>query len=179
MPISPSNLPTGPVLGRRALLAGACGVCVGLVAGCGGGDSDTPATGAGTGTTSGGSSPSTGAGTAPSASASGSASASTGGGTAQGLVALADVPVGGAVAATAADGSTVLVAQPAAGQVVAFSAVCPHQGATVEVVGGNQLYCPRHGSAFNVTDGAVLQGPAESGLSPVSVRVEGDQVVAG
>ncbi|NHC16425.1 Rieske (2Fe-2S) protein [Motilibacter sp. E257] len=160
------------------MLAGACGVCVGLVAGCGGGDSDTAGGTSGTGTTSGtgGSSPSA-AGSAP-GSPSASASASSGG-AATGLVALADVPVGGAVAATAADGSPLLVAQPTAGDVVAFSAVCPHQGATVEVVGGNQLYCPRHGSAFNVSDGAVVQGPAEQGLRAVAVRVEGDQVVAG
>ena len=175
MPISPSNTFTGPVMGRRALLATACGVCVGLVAGCGGGDSDTSASAAGTGTN--GATPTSPAPSAQPTAAS-SPSAATGGAS-QGLVALSEVPVGGAVTATAADGSQVLVAQPTAGNVVAFSAACPHQGATVEVVGGSQLVCARQGSAFAVTDGAVLQGPAEQGLAAVPVRVDGDQVVAG
>lgn len=94
------------------------------------------------------------------------------------LVALADVPVGGAVQVTTADGAKIVVAQPEAGRVVAFSAVCTHQGCTV-MPDGERLLCPCHGSVFESFTGAVLNGPAREPLPEVPVRVEGDGVVEG
>lgn len=92
------------------------------------------------------------------------------------LVALADVPVGGAVAATSASGADVIVAQPSAGEVVAFSAVCTHAGCIVEVA-ASSLPCPCHGSVFDPLTGDVVTGPATRPLEPFAVAVEGDQVV--
>ncbi len=92
------------------------------------------------------------------------------------LVALADVPVGGAVAAVTASGSKIVVSQPVAGTVVAFSAVCPHAGCTV-AGDGKQLVCPCHGSLFDAATGAVLRGPAEQPLPAVAVAVKDGEVV--
>jgi Rieske Fe-S protein len=72
----------------------------------------------------------------------------------------------------------VLLAQPTAGEVVAFSAICTHQKCVVAAA-GERFECPCHGSAFDAATGDVLNGPALEPLSPVAVTVEGDRVVAG
>lgn len=92
------------------------------------------------------------------------------------LTALADVPVGGAVLVTSASGLRVLVAQPVEGEVVAYSAVCTHQGCTV-APDGAELVCPCHGSVFDLTSGEALEGPATEPLASFPVRVEGEDVV--
>jgi len=92
------------------------------------------------------------------------------------LVALADVPVGGSVAVTTAAGDRIVVAQPTAGQVVAFSAICTHMRCTV-APDGELLRCPCHGSVFEAATGAVVDGPATEPLRAHPVRVEGDGVV--
>jgi len=88
------------------------------------------------------------------------------------------VPVGGAVAATDANGKPIIVAQPTAGKAVAFSAICTHQGCPVKVA-GVELHCPCHGSKFNALTGAVLGGPAAQPLPEVTVAVANGKVVAG
>ena len=93
------------------------------------------------------------------------------------ITALADVPVGGAVAVKIA-GKDAVVAQPQAGTVVAFDARCPHQGCAVEVE-QDQYVCPCHGSKFEGGTGAVLNGPATKDLTPIAVQVSGSDVVAG
>lgn len=93
------------------------------------------------------------------------------------VVALADVPVGGAVSAQVA-GADVLVTQPVEGEVHVFSAVCTHQGCTV-VPGDGVLECPCHRSVFALTDAAVQSGPAPEPLGEVPVEIsDGDVVVA-
>lgn len=94
---------------------------------------------------------------------------------ATGLVALADVPVGGAVLVAGSAGD-VIVAQPEEGAAVAFSAVCTHQGCTVEVDGA-ELVCPCHGSVFEAVTGEYVSGPAPRGLDEVPVEVRDGQVV--
>ena len=55
-----------------------------------------------------------------------------------------------------------------AGVVHARSAICPHLGCVVAWNGGEKTWdCPCHGSRFDV-DGAVLHGPAISGLAEAS-----------
>ena len=91
-----------------------------------------------------------------------------------------DVPVGGAAIVDAGDeGGSVVVAQPTAGEFVAFSAACTHQGAKVKLVGETSLRCPLHGSQFDATTGAVTNPPAERPLDEVAIRAEGDQLVIG
>lgn len=99
-------------------------------------------------------------------------SSSGGGSTAE--VSLASIPVGGAVSATLA-GKPIVVSQPSAGQVVAFSAVCTHQGCTVAPQ-GKEFDCPCHGSKFDATTGDVLNGPARDPLPKLKATVSGDSV---
>lgn len=147
---------------RRHVLAGAAGAAAGacLLAACGASgdpepaDAETADPGAGDG---GGDDP----------------DGAPGGGA---LTALADVPVGGAVLVTSASGLRVLVAQPAEGEVVGYSAVCTHQGCTV-APDGAELVCPCHGSVFDLASGEALEGPATEALAPFAVRVEGGDVL--
>jgi Rieske Fe-S protein len=49
------------------------------------------------------------------------------------------------------------------GAVIVVSAICTHEGCTVQGSGG-ALSCPCHGSGFNAVTGAVTRGPADSPL---------------
>jgi menaquinol-cytochrome c reductase iron-sulfur subunit len=61
--------------------------------------------------------------------------------------------------------------------VVAFSAVCPHLGCSVDRASGRDGFaCPCHASAFT-TDGARQSGPSPRDLDELSTRIE-DGVVA-
>ncbi|MDO8144688.1 MULTISPECIES: ubiquinol-cytochrome c reductase iron-sulfur subunit [Isoptericola] len=110
-------------------------------------------------------------GTDPGASADDAASSGAG----EAVVALADVPVGGAVSAEVG-GVPVLVTQPAEGEVHVFSAVCTHQGCTV-TPGDGVLECPCHRSVFALDDAAVQSGPAPEPLAEIAVEVSGGDVV--
>ncbi|MDR3032411.1 MAG: Rieske (2Fe-2S) protein, partial [Kitasatospora sp.] len=93
------------------------------------------------------------------------------------LLSLAEVPVGQAKAAKTPDGQDVLVAQPEAGKAVCFSAVCTHQGCTVNAPQNGRASCPCHGSVFNALTGAVEQGPASQPLPSVAVKVQNGEIV--
>lgn len=144
-----------PLVTRRTLLAaGAATAGVAVVAGCGsGGSSAEPTTSS----------------SSPTADQTAPASATP-------LIAVADVPVGGAASATDADGNPVIVSQPTAGQIVAFSAICTHRGCTV-APDGAQLRCPCHGSVYDAFTGEVIHDPAPSPLPEVAVVVKKGEVV--
>jgi Rieske Fe-S protein len=93
-----------------------------------------------------------------------------------GSIALADIPVGGGV--VIAD-PPVVVTQPAAGEVKAFTSICPHQGCKVSNVTNNEIFCACHGSKFSALDGSVIQGPAVEGLAAAAVSVDGTTVSFG
>jgi nitrite reductase/ring-hydroxylating ferredoxin subunit len=101
-------------------------------------------------------------------------SGGSGGGNGPAKVALSSIPVGGAVSATL-DGKPIVISQPSAGTVVAFSAVCTHQGCTVAPQ-GKEFDCPCHGSRFDGTTGDVLEGPARDPLPKRKAAVSGDSV---
>ncbi|OJX81581.1 MULTISPECIES: ubiquinol-cytochrome c reductase iron-sulfur subunit [unclassified Leifsonia] len=103
----------------------------------------------------------------------GSGSGSSGGG-GKTTVALSSIPVGGAVSASIGS-APIVVSQPTAGKVVAFSAVCTHQGCTVAPQ-GKEFDCPCHGSRFDGTTGDVLNGPARDPLPKLTATVSGDTV---
>lgn len=108
---------------------------------------------------------------------SGSGSSGSGGGSGTGgttTVALSSIPVGGAVSASIGS-APVVVSQPSAGTVVAFSAVCTHQGCTVAPQ-GKEFDCPCHGSTFDAATGAVINGPARDPLPKLTATVSGDTV---
>jgi cytochrome b6-f complex iron-sulfur subunit len=91
------------------------------------------------------------------------------------LAKVASIPVGNAVSATL-DGKPILISQPTAGTIVAFTAICTHQGCTVAPA-GKEFQCPCHGSVYNAATGAVIMGPAPLPLAAIKVKVEGGDVL--
>jgi Rieske Fe-S protein len=89
------------------------------------------------------------------------------------LAQLADIPVGGGK--VFAD-QKVVVTQPTAGTVKAFSATCTHAGCTVSEVLDGTINCTCHGSKFRVADGSVAGGPAGRPLPPVAIAVQGTAI---
>lgn len=147
---------------RHVLAVGGLGVAgVVVLAACGDGSN---------GTNDGSGAGAAGAGSTSTAVSSGSAGAAS-------IIALADVPVGGAASAKGSDGKPVLVAQPTAGTVVAFSAICTHRGCTVAPAPNGELKCPCHGSVYKASDGSNVSGPAPRPLAKVEVKVVDGQVV--
>jgi Rieske Fe-S protein len=91
------------------------------------------------------------------------------------LAAVDDIPVGGAlVVQDGPGGRPVVLARPRGDEVVAFSAVCTHQGCTVRAEQA-AIRCPCHGSTYDLT-GDNTGGPAPSPLPPVRVTVADGQV---
>ena len=81
------------------------------------------------------------------------------------------VPVGGAAFFNdPSTGDPSLVVRPQPGTFLAFDAVCPHAGCTVQYDGTNKVFiCPCHGSEFNAHTGAVEVGPAATGLTQLRI----------
>ncbi|WP_081982677.1 Rieske (2Fe-2S) protein [Streptacidiphilus albus] len=71
----------------------------------------------------------------------------------------------------------VVVTQPTAGVFKAFSAICTHQGCLVDGVSSGVIQCPCHGSEFNITTGAVVQGPAPTPLPEKTLTVSDGKIV--
>ncbi len=141
------------VTSRRGVMCGLAGIgAAGALAACGTAESPS-----GSDATSGGTDSSTGG--------------STESGAATGIAATTDVPEGGGIVVE----ETVIV-QPSADEFVAFSAVCPHQGAIVAApdADGN-IICPRHQSTWTI-EGELEEGPAEVNLSEVAITVEDGQI---
>ena len=86
-----------------------------------------------------------------------------------------DVPPGGGK--VVAMGSKPAVVVNTDSGVKAYSAICTHLGC---VVAWNDLQaaivCPCHGGTFNPTNGAVVSGPPPTGLPPLTVSIEGNQI---
>ncbi|HEY6952894.1 MAG TPA: Rieske (2Fe-2S) protein [Bacteroidota bacterium] len=67
----------------------------------------------------------------------------------------------------------VIVARTMNGAYVAVSEYCTHAGGTVVFnTGGNDFYCPVHGSVFSTT-GSVVSGPAPSALVRYNTSLSG------
>ena len=149
---------------RRAVMGGflGMGVAVPLLAACG---SDDPVD------DSAGSEPGTGGGEA----GSNDGGSNNGGGTTSsgGIAKKSEVPVGGGKIIKA---EKVVVTQPTEGQFKAFSAVCTHQGCLVAEIKGQEINCTCHGSKFSITDGSVVDGPADKPLEALKVTVTGEDL---
>lgn len=63
------------------------------------------------------------------------------------------------------------------GSLTAFSAVCTHQGCTVDYQGG-QIVCPCHGGVYNARSGAVEGGPPPSALPARRIMEQGGLIYA-
>jgi Rieske Fe-S protein len=91
-----------------------------------------------------------------------------------------EVPVGGGL--IVAD-QELVITQPSEGQFAGFSAICTHQGCTVDAVADGTINCPCHGSRFSIVDGSVVRaastlpgGATQDPLPQVALVVEGDTI---
>ncbi len=89
------------------------------------------------------------------------------------LVSVDQLPEGGGLVLSA-DG--VVVTRNDHGDVHAFSAMCTHQGCTVGGVANDVIVCPCHGSRFDASTGAVINGPATRPLPQVPVVARAGEV---
>ncbi|MEU9013949.1 Rieske (2Fe-2S) protein [Streptomyces sp. NPDC048479] len=71
----------------------------------------------------------------------------------------------------------VVVTQPTSGDFKAFSAICTHQGCTVNKVADGTIDCPCHGSKFSIENASVVDGPAPRPLPPKQITVSGDTIM--
>ncbi len=82
------------------------------------------------------------------------------------------------------DKASAAKAKGAVSGLVAFSALCPHQGCPVEKIGEvgsrkGKLICNCHGSYFDpLNSGRLVEGPAPRGLAVLPIRLEGERIVA-
>jgi cytochrome b6-f complex iron-sulfur subunit len=69
----------------------------------------------------------------------------------------------------------IIVAKTIAGNFIAVSKVCTHQGATIQYEGTNKrFYCPNHGATFSDT-GAFIAGPDSlAGLKQYKTTLSGN-----
>ena len=163
---------TDPVASRRIVFQGlsALGVAA-VLAGCGGGDEPTS-----TGESAAGSPSPTESSTSPSEPPPTSASPSETKSPEERKPALAttdEIPVGGGIVLT---GPRIVIVQPTAGEFLAWSAICKHEGQTVGSVENNVITCPFHGSQYDAATGGVVAGPAPSGLDRIRIRVSGTRI---
>jgi Rieske Fe-S protein len=88
------------------------------------------------------------------------------------LAKVSDLPVGGGKVV-----GEVLLVNLGGGRIKAYDAHCTHQGFIVNPPKNGRIVCPNHGSAFQASDGGVVQGPAMRGLTAIKVKVDGGNVV--
>lgn len=70
----------------------------------------------------------------------------------------------------------VIVAKTSAGEYIAVSAACTHQGVNVQFQSSsNRFHCPSHGANFSTT-GSVQNGPANSPLTKYNTSLSGNML---
>lgn len=74
--------------------------------------------------------------------------------------------------------SPAYIQRPLNDQFVAFSAICPHAGCTVQYNSNGTFVCPCHGSTFNAKTGAVEIGPAQVGLTAIPISISSGKIFA-
>jgi Rieske Fe-S protein len=89
------------------------------------------------------------------------------------LAKTSEIPVGGG---KIFPDQLLVVTQPTSGAFKAFSAVCTHEGCTVNSINGGLIMCPCHGSEYSIADGSVKRGPAPSPLPTKTVTVTNGEI---
>ena len=67
------------------------------------------------------------------------------------------------------------------GNIYACDDICSHAYASLSEgdLNGEEVECPLHGSAFNVTTGEVLTPPADENIRVFEVRIDGQDILVG
>jgi len=89
------------------------------------------------------------------------------------VAATADIPVGGGKIFT---DQHIVVTQPTQGEFKGFTNICPHAQCAVGDVSNGQIICPCHGSRFNISTGAVVDGPASTPLPRRAISVDNGKI---
>ncbi|MCA2222321.1 Rieske (2Fe-2S) protein [Nonomuraea aurantiaca] len=89
------------------------------------------------------------------------------------LAETGDIPSGGG---KVFESQKVVVTQPTEGEFKAFTAICTHQGCTVDEVADGTINCPCHGSKFKISDGSVAGGPASKPLAEKKIKVSDGKI---
>jgi Rieske Fe-S protein len=94
------------------------------------------------------------------------------------IVKASKFPVGSAQKFVAANGAPAYLFRTKSG-VFAYSAICTHQGCTVEYLkAGKKLVCPCHLGSFDpFKSGRVVSGEPERPLDKISVSIKNDWIV--
>jgi cytochrome b6-f complex iron-sulfur subunit len=88
---------------------------------------------------------------------------------------IADIPLGQGKVVPVGSSPAIIINTDQG--VKGFSAICTHLGCIVAWdQGAANIVCPCHDGRFNATSGAVVSGPPPSGLTPVEVSVEGEEI---
>jgi Rieske Fe-S protein len=91
----------------------------------------------------------------------------------QELAKTTDIPVGGG---KIFKDQKIVVTQPKKDEFKAFSAICTHQGCTVNAVANGTIDCPCHHSKYRIADGSVAGGPAPKPLPAEQIEVRGNSI---
>jgi len=94
------------------------------------------------------------------------------------IIKASKFPVGSSQKFVAANGVPAFLFRTKSG-VFAYSAICTHQGCTVDYLkAGKKLVCPCHGASFDPFDSAnPVSGPANRPLDKISVSIKNDWIV--
>lgn len=94
------------------------------------------------------------------------------------IVKTAKFPVGSSQKFVAANGAPAFLFRTKTG-VFAYSAICTHQGSTVDYFkAGKKLVCPTHGASFDpFKGGKLVSGEAKGPLAKINVSIKGGWIV--
>ena len=94
------------------------------------------------------------------------------------IVRVAKLPIGSNQKFVAANGAPAFLFRTKTG-VFAYSAICTHQGCTVDYFkAGKKLVCPCHGASFDPFNaGKVVSGEAKFPLAKINVSIKSGWVV--
>ena len=94
------------------------------------------------------------------------------------IIKVSKFPVGASQQFVAANGAPAFLFRTKTG-VFAYSAICTHQGCTVEYLkAGKKLVCPCHSASFDPFNGGkVVSGEAKGPLAKINVSIKSGWVV--
>lgn len=89
-----------------------------------------------------------------------------------------EAPIEGQQRLVTVDGRSIAVFHRG-GKLYALDAKCTHVGGPLDQgrVEGSAVVCPWHGSRFDLSTGAVVQGPARSPVRAYRARIDDDSLV--
>lgn len=96
------------------------------------------------------------------------------------IAAISDLNVGSALQIKLASGDPGILIRTDTDGVCAFSAVCTHEGCTVNYDSGSkELICPCHGARFDpLQNGKAIGGPTRTPLTELPVKISGEYIIS-